>query len=77
MSCSTQCLALTPRGRGTIFIGLATFVLAALAIAAFILVREAAVNVYAAGDRDVLRLFASLERFPLFGKRAVHWFVRA
>jgi hypothetical protein len=40
-------------------------------------VREAAVNVYAAGDRDILRLFASLERFPLFGKRAVHWFVRA
>jgi len=70
-------LALTPRGRGTIFIGVATFVLAALVIAAFVLVREAAVNVYAAGDHDIMRLFASLERLPLFGKRAVHWFVRA
>jgi hypothetical protein len=70
-------VALTPRGRGTIFIGVATFVLAALVIATFVLVREAAVNVYAAGDRDVQRLFSSLERFPLFGKRAVHWFVRA
>jgi hypothetical protein len=70
-------LALTPRGRGTIFIGVATFVLAVLVIAAFVLVREAAVNVYAAGDHDIMRLFASLERLPLFGKRAVHWFVRA
>jgi hypothetical protein len=70
-------VALTPRGRGTVFIGLATFVLAGLAVAAFVLVREAAVNVYAAGDRDIMRLFSSLERLPLFGKRAVHWFVRA
>jgi capsule polysaccharide export protein KpsE/RkpR len=69
--------ALAPRGRGTVFIGLATFVLVALLITALVLVREAAANVYAAGDRDVLRLVSSLERVPVFGKRAVRWFVRA
>lgn len=70
-------LALPPRGRGTIFIGLATFALSALVIAAFVLVREAAANVYATGDRDMVRLFTSLERLPIFGRRAVRWFVRA
>jgi len=70
-------LELPPRGRGTILIGVATFVLAALVVAAFVLVREAATNVYASGDRDIVRLFSSLERLPLFGKRAVRWFVRA
>ena len=70
-------LALPPRGRGTILIGLATFLLSAVIIAAFVLVREAATNVYATGDRDIVRLFTSLERLPLVGRRAVRWFVRA
>jgi uncharacterized protein involved in exopolysaccharide biosynthesis len=69
--------ALAPRGRGTVLIGLATFVLVALLVASLVLVREAASNVYSSGDRDALRLFSSLERFPLIGKRAVHWLVRA
>jgi hypothetical protein len=70
-------VALPPRGRGTILIGVATFLLSALVIAAFVLVREAATNVYATGDSDVVRLFSSLERLPLVGRRAVRWFVRA
>jgi len=70
-------VALPPRGRGTVFIGLATFVLAALVVTALVLVREAAANVYASGDRDVLRLVSSLQRLPLIGKRGVRWFVRA
>ena len=70
-------LALPPRGRGTVLIGLAVFVLSALVLAAIVLVREAASNVYATGDRDIVRLVSSLERLPLIGKRAVHWFVRA
>jgi uncharacterized protein involved in exopolysaccharide biosynthesis len=70
-------LALPPRGRGTVLIGFAAFVLSALVVAAFVLVREAATNVYATGDRDIVRLVSSLEQLPLVGKRAVRWFVRA
>ena len=69
--------ALTPRERRKLFIGLATFVLGAAIAAAFVLVREAAANAYVSADRDVLRLFSSLERFPLIGKRGLRWFVRA
>jgi len=68
--------ALTPRGRGTVVIGLATFVLALVAAIAFVLVREAASNVYATGDDDVVHLVSSLERLPVIGKRGVRWFLR-
>jgi uncharacterized protein involved in exopolysaccharide biosynthesis len=68
--------ALTPRGRGTVFIGLATFVLAFVAASAFVLVREAAANVYSSADRDMVHLVSSLERLPVIGKRGVRWFLR-
>ena len=68
--------ALTPRGRGTVFIGLATFVLAFVVAAAFVLVREAAANVYSSADHDMVHLVSSLERLPLVGKRGVRWFLR-
>jgi hypothetical protein len=68
--------ALTPRGRGTVFIGLATFVLAFIIATAFVLVREAAANVYSSADNDMVHLVSSLERLPLIGKRGVRWFLR-
>ena len=68
--------ALTPRGRGTVFIGLATFVLALVVAMAFVLVREAAANVYTSSDRDMAHLVTSLERVPVIGKRGVRWFLR-
>ena len=68
--------ALTPRGRGTVFIGLAVFVLALASATAFVLVREAAANVYASADRDVLHLVSALERVPVVGRRGVRWFLR-
>jgi len=69
-------IALPPRERRLVLVGLGTFVLSALVLAVFVLVREAATNVYATGDRDIVRLVSSLERVPLFGKLAVRWFVR-
>jgi hypothetical protein len=68
--------ALPPRGRGTVFIGLATFVLALVVAISFVLVREAAANVYTSADRDMEHLVSSLERVPVIGKRGVHWFLR-
>lgn len=68
--------ALTPRGRGTVLIGLATFILALVFAMAFVLVREAAANVYMSADRDVVHLVSSLERVPVIGKRGVRWFLR-
>jgi hypothetical protein len=69
--------ALPPRSRGTVFIGLSAFVLAIVVAMAFVLVREAAVNVYATADRDMIHLVSSLERLPVIGKRGVRWFLRA
>jgi hypothetical protein len=59
-----------------VFIGLATFVLALVVAMAFVLVREAAANVYTSSDRDMAHLVSSLERVPVIGKRGVRWFLR-
>ena len=69
--------ALTPRDRRRVVIGIAAFVFGALLAVALVLIREAAANAYSAADRDTQRLFTSLERLPLVGKRGVRWFVRA
>jgi hypothetical protein len=59
-----------------VFIGIAAIVLTVVVATAFVLVREAAANVYTAADHDMVHLVSSLERLPVIGKRGVRWFLR-